>query len=79
MILTCVSIANHFTLFHGKKCIMFKVFISNELKVVIYGILYMLIFMMIIHDRKEMEVWNLKYGHCAMNKETCEWPKEPRK
>jgi len=68
-----------FTLFLGKKSIVFKVFISNELKVVISKILYILILMMMIHERKEMEVWNMKYGHRAMNKETCEWPKEPRK
>jgi len=79
MILTCASIANHFTLFHGKKYIVFKVFISNELKVVIFEILYMLIFMMMIREREEMEVWNLKYGHRAMNNKTCEWPKDPRK
>jgi len=56
----------------------FKVFITNELKVVISEILHVLIFMMMIHDRDEMKVWNIKYGHHALNNKSCEWPKEPR-
>jgi len=56
MILTCALIANHFTPFFGKKSIVFKVFITNELKFVIFGILYVLIFMMMIHDRDEKKV-----------------------
>jgi len=60
MILTCASIANHCTPFCGKKSIMFKVFITNELKVVISEILYVLIFMMMIHERDEIKVWNIK-------------------
>ena len=78
MILTCASIANYFTPFLEKKSIVLKLFISNELKVVISGILYMLIFMMMMHDREEMKVWNIKYGHRALNKESCQWEKEPR-
>jgi len=56
---------------------MFKVFIANEPKVVLFGIMYMLIFMMMIHERKDM--WNMKYGHCAMNEESYVWPRDPMK
>ena len=79
MILTCTSIANHFTPFIGKKSIVFKAFITNELKVVISRIFYLLIIMMMIYEREEMKVWNIKYGHCAMNKESYVWPREPMK
>jgi len=76
IILTCASIANYFIPFLGKKSIVLKLFISNELKVVIYGILYMLVFMMMMHDRELMKVWNIKYVHRALNKESSELPKE---
>ena len=79
MILTCTLIANHFTPLLGKKSIVFKAFITNKPKVVIFGIFYMLIFMMTIHERKVMKVWNMKYVHCAMKEESYVWPREPMK
>lgn len=79
MILSCTSIANHFTPFIGKKSIVFKAFITNEFKVVISGIFYLLIIMMMIYERKEIKVWNMKYGYCAMNKGSYEWTRDPMK
>jgi len=79
MILTRASIANHFTPFLGKKSIVFKVFIYNEIKVMIFGIFYMLMFMMMILESKEIKVWNMKYGHCAMKEESYVCPREPMK
>jgi len=70
MILTYASIVNHFTPFLGKKSIVLKFFIFNEVKIVISGILNMLIFMMTIHERIEMKVGNIKYVSCAMNEES---------
>ena len=67
MILTCTSIANHFTPFIGKKSIVFKAFITNEFKVMISEIFYFLIIMMMIYEREEMKVWSMIYGHSAMN------------
>jgi len=72
MILTCASIANHFTPFLGKKSIVFKFFITDELKVVISGILYILIFMVMIHKRDKTKVLNIKYGHRVLNNESYE-------
>ena len=34
--------------------------------------------MMLIHERDKIKVINIKYGHRALNNESCEWPKEPR-
>jgi len=65
--------------FLGKKSIVFKAFITNEPKVVISRIFYLLIFMMMIHEREEMKVWNMKYGHCANNEESYVWTREPMK
>jgi len=79
MILICASIVNHFTPFPVKKSILFKVFITNEPKVVISGIFYLLIFMMILHETKEIKVWSMKYGHRDTNDESYVWPREPMK
>jgi len=56
-----------------------KAFITSELKVVIFGIFYMLIYIMMIHESKEMKVWNMKYDHCAMKEELYARPREQMK
>ena len=58
---------------------MLKAFITNELRVMISIIFYMLMFMMMNLESKEMKEWNMRCGHRAMNEESYVCPREPVK
>ena len=75
----CVSIVGWYASFFGKKPFVFEVSISNGFEVYdFWNILYVDTWWWSL-KLKEVKVWNMKYGHRARNKESCEWPNEPRK
>lgn len=54
--LTCVVITSHCPPYFEKGSNMFKEFITNEHKVVISGLFYMLMFMLMVLESKEIKV-----------------------